>query len=190
MRFRMRCQGGESGVTMIEAMMTIGVIGFVMAVIFSVTYFGVVAFQKQFARNKLLREAQATMAIMSSKLREARAGTVSISKYLNAPDYSMITFETLESGGCRYGFYVNIPPGTRSRQLVMSEPRPSATPGVCEWSNTVLATDVCDMFFTYPSLANTSLVIANLTLRKDVTSTRARIPVVVQTKEEVFIRNP
>lgn len=182
------------GITMIEAMITIGIVGFVMAIIFSVSYWGVVAWQKQFARNKLLREAQQVMFILSAKLREAQASSITIDRFSAAePDYSRISFTTIDTGPVRYQFYLRKPPGARRGQLIMNEPRISG--GVTINTSTVLATDVHTLFFALPDASKTNLVIINLTLDRSVASGKSRAAreprqtISVQSKEEVFVRN-
>src|SRR5437016_4427137 len=71
----------EKGVTLIEVMMVIGIIGFVMSLIATLSFVGMRAWQKQNARVKLESQAQNFIYILSYDLRQAQAGTVAISNY-------------------------------------------------------------------------------------------------------------
>lgn len=185
----------QKGVTIVEAMMTVGLIGFVMALVASLAYVGVTAWKRQYARLQLERDAQAAIYVLAKNLRQARSGTITISKYNNPLgvtelDFSLISFEPQNWSGVRHYCYVKSIPdasgNVKSRQLVYVEPQPDGL-GNTRYPEKVLGSGLFQGFFTFPDLQDPSQVLVNWTFSAQPFKDQA--PIYVQTKEIVYARN-
>lgn len=184
----MRTRLNEKGVTIVEAMMVIGIIGFVMALISTMAYVGMTAWQKQKTRVKLESQAQSFMYITSFQLRQANPSTVSISNLSGEMNNSLITF-TPAGKSNPVSVYLKTLTGSGgkvlSRQAIFSEPAGNTiTP---TYSQQVVATDVLSLYFTYPKIADNSRVLINLSLQNY--PFKNKEPVAIQSQEVVDIRN-
>lgn len=177
-----------SGITMIEAMITIGIIGFVMSLIVVMTNVGVTAWKRQYTRLKMEQDAQAVMNHLSMNLRQARANSVVISRWNTKMDYSLISFDRVDAADLRHYYFLRtVGTGeTASRNLMYSMPSVDGA-GVTVWSETILATNVMHLFFTFPNYNNRTQILANATFRR--LPFRGKAPVVVQAKEIIYARD-
>jgi hypothetical protein len=175
----------EKGVTIVEVMMVVGLIGFIMGIISTLSYVGVTAWQKQKTRTQLESQAQSFMYVATYQLRQANPSTISISNAAGEMNNSCISFtpagksnpvsiylHTLTSGGV-----------TLSRQAVFSEPVGSPV----AYSQNVVATNVMSLYFTFPKISDTSRVLVNLSLFAY--PFKNKEPVLIQSQEMVNIRN-
>jgi type II secretory pathway pseudopilin PulG len=172
---------------MVEMLIVVGIIGLAMALLAKMTLAGLRAWEKQWSRLKLERQAQSFMYALSYNLRQAQPGTVAISNYPGEMNNSMITF-TLVNGSNPVSFYLKtLKSGTRimERQVVFYEPYGNTT--TPSYAPKVLASDVLSLYFTYPKISDTTRVIANISLYS--TPLKNQDPVFFQSQETVYVRN-
>ena len=176
------------GTTIIELMMVVGLIGLVMALITSLSYTGITAWQKQSARIQLEAQAQSFMYVLSYNLRQADPSTVSISSLAGEMNESLITFSMAGKTNPVSIFLKTIAgSGTKlDRQILISEPL-SAASTIYSTNPQVLAQNVVSLYFTFPKIADTSRVMVNLTLQN--TPLKNKEPVFLQTQETIYVRN-
>jgi len=175
------------GITIIEALIVIGVIGLAMALMSKLTLSGLRAWEKQWARVKMERQAQNFMYVLSYNLRQAQPATVAITNYPGEMNNSLITF-TLVGQTKPVTFYLKtIKSGSKImvRQAIFVEPKGNTTTPT--YAPQVLATDVLSLYFTYPKIADTSRVAANISLYG--TPLYKKDPVFFQSQETIFIRD-
>lgn len=176
----------DRGITIIEALMVMAVIGFIMSLIATLAYFGVTAWQKQSTRLQLESQAQSFMYILTEKLRQAQPGTVSISNYSGEMNESLITF-TMVGQTNPVSIYLKTTTGTggaEDRKIWMFEPSSTGTylPG-----GQMLASNVISLYFTYPSSSDSQRVIASISLQKYPLKNKA--PVTYADQETIYIRD-
>jgi len=159
----------EKGQTMIDMMITVALIGIVMAVIATLTLAGVRAWQKQFARQKLERQAQSFMYDLSYQLRQAQTNSVGISNLSGEMNNSLIWFIPVGQSN-PVSFYLQSVKksggSVMERQAVFAQPITWISGGVTTttYSHNVLATDFLSLLFTYPDITDPSRVVANISL--------------------------
>lgn len=183
----------EEGVTIIEALIVMGIIGFVMSLIFTFSYLGVRSWQNQTVRAKLIRQAQDFTYVASYQLRQAQQGTVIITNYPGEASNSLITFTPIGKSNpvsiymrtvtqVQSGVTVSL-----SRQVFFKQVTSFAGTPTVSVNDEVLATDVASLYFTYPDASDDSRVLMCISLRKQPLKTAS--PVDVQQQETVNIRN-
>lgn len=193
LKFAARRPLSEKGVTIIEALMVMAVIGFVMSLISVLAYTGVSAWQKQSVRIQLESQAQNFMYVLSYNLRQAQPGSVAISNYPGEMNESMISF-TLTNGSNPVSIYLktikNAAGTVMDRQVFLSEPRykNAATPTpTYATGGELLATNVVSLYFTFPKISDTSRVLANIALQKS--PMKNKLPVIYQAQQVIYVRN-
>jgi Tfp pilus assembly protein PilE len=180
--------GGASGITMIEAMITIGIIGFIMSLIVVMAHVGVTAWKRQYVRLKLEQDGQSVMNHLALNLRQAQANSVVISRWGAEMDYSLISFDMVGKSDFRHYYFLRtLGSGPlANRSIVYSMPRVDAL-GNTRWSDTTLASNVVHVFFTFPNYNNRTQVLANFSMRR--IAFQDKPPVVVQVRELVYARD-
>jgi Tfp pilus assembly protein PilE len=178
----------EKGVTIVEVMMVVGIIGFIMALISTLSYVGVTAWQKQKTRVKLETQSQNFMYVATYQLRQANPSSIAISNLAGEMNNSLIVF-TPSGKSNPVSIYLktlkNSSGQVLARQAVYSEPLGNTvTP---TYSQNVVATDVMSLYFTFPKITDTSRVLINLSMQAYPFKNKA--PVYIQSQEMVNIRN-
>ena len=174
---------------MVELLIVIGVIGIAMALVATLTLAGVKAWQKQWTRVKLERQAQSFMYTLTYNLRQAQPGPIQISNNTGELNNSLITF-TPVGQSLPVSFYLKTltTSGGKvlSKQAIFSQGVTTSAPSTV-FSQNVMATDVMSLYFTFPSYADTSRVMVNISLFK--TPLAGTAPVYFQAQETVYVRN-
>jgi type II secretory pathway pseudopilin PulG len=176
----------SKGITLVETLITIALIGIAMALLAKMMFAGNQAWQNQWARVKMESQAQKVITLLTYNLRQAVPNTVAISNQTGEMNNSMITFNRTDGSGS-YSFYMkSLMKGTTvmEREVVFTAP---ASIGSANPVTNVLATDVLALYFTYPNLPDTSRVIANISMYKH--PLNATQPVFFQSQETIYIRN-
>lgn len=182
----------EEGVTIIEALMVMAVIGFVMSLIATLAWFGVSSWQKQSTRIQIETQAQGFFYILTEKLRQAQPSTVSISNYPGEMNESMITFTpTNQSSPISIYLKTLTGPGGQitDRQILMFEPEYAVNTAVASYSagGQVLASNVVSLYFTYPMISDTSRIMVSLSQEKY--PFKNKPPVNFQSTQVIYVRN-
>jgi type II secretory pathway pseudopilin PulG len=178
---------GARGVSVIEVLIVVGIIGIAMALLAKLTLAGLGAWEKQWARVKMEKQAQTFMYVLSYNLRQAQPGTVAITNNPGEMNNSLITF-TLVGQSKPVSFYLRtLKSGSKimERQAVFVEAKGNTTTPT--YAPQVLATDVLSLYFTYPKIADITRVAANISLYA--TPLNRKDPVFFQSQETIYIRN-
>lgn len=182
-----RTQLDEKGVTIVEVMMVVGIIGFVMAIISTLSYVGVTSWQKQKARTQLETQSQNFMYVLSYQLRQADPSTIAISNVSGEMNNSLIVFTPVGKSNPVSVYLRTLKDAggnVLTRQAVYSEPLGNTvTP---TYSQNALATNVLSLYFTFPKITDTSRVLVNLALQTY--PFKNKEPVYIQSQEMVDIR--
>ncbi len=177
----------EDGFTLIEGLITLGIVGFIMAIITVLLYIGTTAWTKQTTRIRMETQGQNFIQILTYDLRQAVPGTVKITNTAGEMNNSMITF-TMNGKSSPVSFYMKTmtsSTGQKSRQIIYSEPYGNTiTPS---YSTQVLAQNVVSVYYTYPKISDTSRIMVNLSV--ELTPLKNKPPVMYQTQETIYVRN-
>ena len=182
----------DRGVTIIEALMVLGVIGFIMSLIAVMAFTGMTAWQKQSVRLKLENQAQNFMYVLSDKLRQAQPGSVLITNYSGEMSNSMITFTQVNQSHpvSIYLQTVNGTGGAKDRKVWMFEPVSNGAPTPTysySAQGQILATNVVSLYFTYPKIADNTRIQVSISLEQY--PFKNKPPVNYQATEIIYVRN-
>jgi Tfp pilus assembly protein PilW len=184
----------EKGTTLIELLITIGLIGLVMSLIFVLTYAGVRAYASQSARVTMETQSQSFMYILTEKLRQAQPGTIGIANLTGENNESMIFFMELnQSNPVTIGLKTlkNSAGKITDRQILMYEPVYSVSGGVTtatySASGNILAGSVVSLYFTFPFINDNTRVQVSLSQEKYPFSNQP--PVNLQSTQVIYVRN-
>lgn len=186
-----RLRLSAEGVTLIEAMMVMAVIGFIMSLIAVMSYTGVTAWQKQSTRLQMENQAQNFMYLLTQKLRQAQPSTVTITNQPGEMNESEIYF-TMTGQTSPVTFCLKTTSGTGGavdRKILMFDPKTiGSTPTASYLSGgQVLASNVVSLYFTYPNISDSSRILISLSMQQY--PFKNKPPVYFQSSEEVYVRN-
>jgi prepilin-type N-terminal cleavage/methylation domain-containing protein len=187
---------GEEGVTMIEYLIVIAIIGIVMSAIATISLQAIKSYGNQNARLQMESQAQNFIYILTEKLRQAAPGTVSISNFTPPAENneSMIIFTEINQSN-PVSIYLKTTTGTGGkvldRRILMFEPLYSVSGGVTtvtySTGGNVLASNVVSLYFTYPMINNNSRIQVSLSQEK--IPFAKQVPVDLQTTQVIYTRN-
>ena len=182
---------GEEGTTLIELLITIGLIGFTMSLIFVLTYAGVRSYASQSARVQMETQSQALMYVLTEKLRQAQPGTIGIANLAGENNESMIFFTmTGQTNPVTIGLKTikNGAGKITDRQVFMWEPQYIGSSTATYNSNGVLlATNVVSLYFTLPFINDSSRVQVSLAQEKYPFVNQPAVN--LQTTQVIYARN-
>jgi len=177
-KYRLIHSRSESGFTLVELMIAVAVLGMGLGWMVDLYMSSWQLWKRNFDELTAQQSARGAMAVMVQAIREGHPGSLIITKPVNGPNFSKISFIDGRNRG--WVFYQN---GNNLMGVVplVSGPNPSTTQ--------FLAGDVQAVFFTFPSFSDLSLVDVGLTIRKWPYQNAAN-PIVIQLVERVMLRNP
>jgi len=136
-----------SGLTLVEVMVVVIILGLIMT---GVNYFlssGLKFLRINQAKMEIQRDARRNLNLINKKLREAKKSTVVVDRYdTSQPPWSQIQFTTIESE--QYKFY------QKGTKLYMSD--------VARNSNQIIAENLRHITFCYPNLPNNEIISISL----------------------------
>jgi prepilin-type N-terminal cleavage/methylation domain-containing protein len=167
---------GEGGFTLVELMITMVLLGMGTVWITSLFLQSYNMWKRNFEELLLQRNARVCMARMVQPLREARAGTIVISKAANGPNFSQISFTDgrmhdwiMRQNGSKVEFVMPLANGGTTTEVIVS-------------------VNVQTLYFSFPNFSTMSLVDVGLTMRK-FPYQQANKPIVMELVERVKVRN-
>ena len=170
---------GERGFTLIEVLIAVALLGVTTGVMTKVFLLSYQAWKWNFDSLILQRNIRTSMATITRSLREAKPGSVVISRWTaTEPMYSQIAF--LDGRGNGWIFRQT------GNRIFAVMPPPA---GLTVSSTRMMASDIDAMTFTYPNFQDLSLIDVAITGRK-VPYNPAPKPILVQLVERSMLRNP
>lgn len=143
----------SKGFSLTELMITIAIVGVVMAVGPPLLLNMVRFFRLQIARAEVQRDARTSLDLINRHLRQAAASTVIVKNRANQPPYSWITFEITKGDGALLGSYGVYQEGN---YLYFNN----------RGSTITLSENLRYLAFTYPKSDNDAIVSISLTFEK------------------------
>lgn len=141
------------GFTLTELMITIAIVGVVMAVGPNLLLNMVKFFRLQIARAEVQRDARAALDLINRNLRQATSTTVAVKNRPNQPPYSWLTFEISKGTGAALGWYGFYQEGSK---LQFNN----------RGSTTTISENLRYLAFTYPRSDNAGIVSISMTFEK------------------------
>ncbi len=176
MRCRRFVPRPERGFTLVELLMAIALLGVGTAWIVMLFMKTWELWKRNFEELLLQRDARSAMTTMVQGLREAKTGSVQITKAANGTNFSQINF--IDGRGRSWNIRQE---GAKVLALMPQSNGISST--------MYLADNVQALYFIYPNFADMGLVDVGLTLRKAPYQHTPKV-IVVQLVERVMLRNP
>ena len=137
----------SKGVTLTELMIAVAIMGILVSIVGTFLVNGLKFYRLTRAKGEIQRDARTNVDLINKSLRQGRASTITISRYDNThPPCSKIEFTTI--AGVRMRFYQyknNFYMGRYDSTVPM-------------WRDNKLATNLRNIFFSYPRLDDDSII--------------------------------